>query len=121
MACVIRAVGPLSSGSGSGLSPDAYWQLKRAQLESSHSLASHVNTRAVRPVVSPAAPAAAAGTWSRQELLGWTCWHLVLFEVTLPAVVLGTFPELLLEIVTSTAVTSAVIKQPVLLQIDSSH
>ncbi|NXQ40433.1 AGRD2 protein, partial [Catharus fuscescens] len=32
-------------------SKDAYWQLKRAQLESSHSLASHVNTRAVRPVI----------------------------------------------------------------------
>lgn len=121
MARVNHAVGPHSSGSGSGLSPDVYWQLKRAQLDSSHSLASHVNTRAVRTVVSSAAPAVAAGTWSRQELLGWTCWHPGLFEVTLPAAVLGTFPELLLEIVTSTAVTSAVIKQPGLLQIDSSH
>uniref|UniRef100_A0A8C3EE48 Adhesion G protein-coupled receptor D2 n=1 Tax=Corvus moneduloides TaxID=1196302 RepID=A0A8C3EE48_CORMO len=41
-----------NSGSGSGLSPDAYWQLKRAQLESSHSLASRVNTLAVRTVVN---------------------------------------------------------------------
>ncbi|XP_027543740.1 adhesion G-protein coupled receptor D2 [Neopelma chrysocephalum] len=30
---------------------DAYWQLKRAQLESSHSLVSHVNTLAARTVV----------------------------------------------------------------------
>ncbi|XP_017665419.1 PREDICTED: adhesion G-protein coupled receptor D2 [Lepidothrix coronata] len=30
---------------------DAYWQLKRAQLESSHSLVSHVNTLAARSVV----------------------------------------------------------------------
>ncbi|NXC99140.1 AGRD2 protein, partial [Certhia familiaris] len=37
-------------------SKDAYWQLKRAQLDSSHSLASRVNTLAVRPVVSPAIP-----------------------------------------------------------------
>ncbi|NXQ26072.1 AGRD2 protein, partial [Alaudala cheleensis] len=36
-----------------GYSKDAYWQLKRAQLESSHSLASCVNTLAVRTVVSP--------------------------------------------------------------------
>ncbi|NXH82393.1 AGRD2 protein, partial [Edolisoma coerulescens] len=34
-------------------SKDAYWQLKRVQLESSHSLASRVNTLAVRTVVSP--------------------------------------------------------------------
>ncbi|KAF4797730.1 adhesion G protein-coupled receptor D2 [Turdus rufiventris] len=33
------------------LCPDAYWQLKRAQLDSSHSLASQVNTRAVRTVI----------------------------------------------------------------------
>ncbi|NXO82709.1 AGRD2 protein, partial [Sitta europaea] len=32
-------------------SKDAYWQLKRAQLESSHSLASRVNTLAVRTVI----------------------------------------------------------------------
>ncbi|NXR23648.1 AGRD2 protein, partial [Cinclus mexicanus] len=32
-------------------SKDAYWQLKRAQLDSSHSLASHVNTLAVRTVI----------------------------------------------------------------------
>lgn len=80
-----------------------------------------MNTLAVRTVVSPAAPAVAAGTWSRQELLGWPFWHLDLFEVTLPAVLLGTFPELLLEIVTNTAVTSAVIRQAALLQIDSLH
>lgn len=92
MACVNHAVGLHSSGSGSGLSPDAYWQLKRAQLESSHLLASCVNSLAVRTVVSPAAPAVATGTWSRQELLGWKCWHLVLFEVTLTAVVPETFP-----------------------------
>ncbi|NWU08112.1 AGRD2 protein, partial [Cephalopterus ornatus] len=30
---------------------DAYWQLKRAQLESSHSLGSHVNTLAARTVI----------------------------------------------------------------------
>ncbi|NXK40826.1 AGRD2 protein, partial [Piprites chloris] len=30
---------------------DAYWQLKRAQLESSHSLVSHVNTLAARTVI----------------------------------------------------------------------
>ncbi|NWW36512.1 AGRD2 protein, partial [Panurus biarmicus] len=34
-----------------GYSKDAYWQLKRAQLESSHSLASCVNTLAVRTVI----------------------------------------------------------------------
>ncbi|NXT72076.1 AGRD2 protein, partial [Chaetops frenatus] len=34
-----------------GYSKDAYWQLKRAQLESSHSLASRVNTLAVRTVI----------------------------------------------------------------------
>lgn len=39
------------------------------------------------------------------------CWHLELFEVTLPAVVPGASPEPLLEIVTNTAVTSAVIKR----------
>lgn len=72
MACANHAVGHYSSGSGSGLSPDAYWQLKRAQLESSHSLASRVNTLAVRTVVSPAAPAVTTGTWSRRELLGGT-------------------------------------------------
>ncbi|KAJ7425245.1 adhesion G-protein coupled receptor D2 isoform X2 [Pitangus sulphuratus] len=33
------------------LCPDAYWQLKRAQLESSHSLISHVNTLAARTVI----------------------------------------------------------------------
>lgn len=107
MACVNHTVGCLSSGSGSGLSPDAYWQLRRAQLGSSHSLASRVNALAVRTVVSPAAPAGAAGTWGRQELLGWACWHPEQLEVTLPAVLPGTLPELLLEIVTNTAVTSA--------------
>lgn len=91
MACVNHAVGHHSSGSGFCLSPDAYWQLKRAQLESNHSLASCVNSLAMRTVVSPAAPAMATSTWSRQELLGWKCWHVVLFEVTLPAVVLGPF------------------------------
>lgn len=69
MACVNHAVGHLSSGSGSGLSPDAYWQLKRAQQESSHSLASRVNSLAARPVVSPAAPAVAAGAGA-----GRSCW-----------------------------------------------
>ncbi|NXX30651.1 AGRD2 protein, partial [Nicator chloris] len=34
-----------------GYSKDAYWQLKRAQLESSHSLASCVNSLAVRTVI----------------------------------------------------------------------
>ncbi|NXD24497.1 AGRD2 protein, partial [Spelaeornis formosus] len=37
-------------------SKDAYWQLRRAQLESSHSFASRVNALAARPVVSPAIP-----------------------------------------------------------------
>ena len=61
--------------------------------------------------MSPAAAAVAADTGSRQELLGWTCWHLLVFEVILPAVMPVAFSELLSEGVTSTALTRAVIKQ----------
>lgn len=61
--------------------------------------------------MSPAAPAEAADAGSRQELLGWTCWHLLVFEVTLPAGTPVAFSELLLKHVTNTAVTHAMIKQ----------
>ena len=111
MACVNHAARHHSNGYAFVLFSDAYWQLKKAQLESSHSLVSRVNMLAERTVVSPAAPAAAADTGSRQELLGWTCWHLLVFEVTLPAVTPVAFSELLSESVTNTAVTRAVIKQ----------
>lgn len=84
------------------LFPDAYWQLKQAQLESSHSLAGRVNTLAERTAVSPAAPRG-SDTGSRR--------HLLVFEVTLPAVVPVAFSELLSESVANTAVTRAVVKQ----------
>ncbi|KAK2515001.1 Adgrd2 [Columba guinea] len=81
---------------------DAYWQLKKAQLESSHSLVGRVNTLAERTAVSPAAPRG-SDTGSRR--------HLLVFEVTLPTVVPVAFPELLSESVANTAVVRAVVKQ----------
>lgn len=110
MACVNHAARHHSNGYAFVLFSDAYWQLKKAQLESSHSFVSHVNTLAERTVVSPAAPAEAADARSRQELLGWTCLHLLVFEVTLPAVLPMAFSELLSDSVTDTAVTCAVIR-----------
>lgn len=44
-------------------------------------------------------------------MLGWACWHLLVFEVTLPAVVPVAFSELLSESVANTAVACAVSKQ----------
>lgn len=91
-----------SNGCAFVLFPDAYWQLKKARLESSHSLVGRVNTLAERTAVSPAAPRG-SDTGSRR--------HLLMFEVTLPAVVPVAFPELLSESVANTAVIRAVVKQ----------
>lgn len=82
MACVYHAARHHSNGYAFVLFSGAYWQLKKAQLESSHSLVSRVNTLAERTVVSPAVPALASDTRSREELLGWSCWHLLVFEAS---------------------------------------
>lgn len=111
MACVNHTARHHSNGYAFPLFSDAYWQLKKAQLESSHSLTSRVNTLAERTVVSPATPAVAADTGSRQELLGRTCWHLLVFGVTLAEVMPVASSELLSESVANTAVTRAMIKQ----------
>jgi len=56
---------------------DAYWQLKKAQLESSHFLVSHVNMLAKRMVVSPVAADGFKALWAAAavEVAGF-CWYL---------------------------------------------
>lgn len=81
------------------LFPDAYWQLKKAQLESSHSLVSRVNALAERTVVSagPGKQLAAPGRWQQRELSGWACWLLLAFDVTLPEIMPVASSGMLLE------------------------
>lgn len=102
VACVNHAVGHHNSGSGSGLFPDAYWQLQRAQLESSHLLASRVNALAVRTVVSPGAQ-----QWLLAPGAGGCCWG----GCAGTSCCLRSLCQLLWEMVTNTAVTCAVIEQ----------
>lgn len=67
MACDNRTARHHSNGYV--LFSDAYWQLKKAHLESSHSLVGRVNTLAERTVVSPEPQ-----QWQLTTGAGRSCW-----------------------------------------------